>query len=230
VVDSCGRHESAVDGQFDKSAQQAERMSNGSPICEASDLVENVLSLVSGARTQQLHHRLLRLSVEDVREPNSFVDYYTERPRPACAGSSRFSDGSWWLGCKSFAPFSAAGCTLFGVRLHRFEGSEKGCKSCGVVDPRWIDAVLGGSPTAATCVSHRQQPGRSPHRRNMHLDRSLALARLRGHVLDAGSDAVSVVVRVVSVSKSGEQLATACRVVFPNEAHDLYAHRPRRPL
>lgn len=144
--------------------------------------------------------------------------------------SSWFNDGSWWLGCKSFAPFHAVDCTLSCAGLHRLDCREKGRKSCGVRDPCGIDAVLRRSTTAAAGVTHRQEPRGSAHRSHMHLDRAFALARLAGHVLNAGPDAGAVIMSMVGIGESRKQLAAANRVVFPDEAHDPDAHRRRRLL
>lgn len=94
--------------------------------------------------------------------------------------SSWFYDGSTRLGCRSYAPFGAAGCTLSFARLHPFHCPEKGCKSCGVRQPSWVDSVFGDPALklaagprleqAAFRVADSQQPAGPSHFGKVYLD------------------------------------------------------------
>jgi hypothetical protein len=88
VVESSSRDKGPASGQLDKPAQQAERMSNGASIREASYLVKNVLAKTSRALTQQLHDRQPRFFAEDHWESNPFLNYYAVRLRTTRTRSS----------------------------------------------------------------------------------------------------------------------------------------------
>lgn len=87
----------AVLGTVYQLAQQTDWMANDSPVSESSNFVKDFLAIRMGAILQNLHCRCLYSATKNGR-PFQFVMTYYLMFGTSDAGSSRFNDGSWWLG------------------------------------------------------------------------------------------------------------------------------------
>lgn len=87
----------AVLGTVYQLAQQTDWVANDSPVSKSSNFVENLLAIRERTILQDLHCRRLHCATKN-GWPFQFVMTYYLMFIARVAGSSRFNDGSWWLG------------------------------------------------------------------------------------------------------------------------------------